>query len=210
VTCRWVQCELTAAMDLYSRCICGLRLTPVSTKAVDVAGSLYETMRPHPPDPRGKQRDVLPYHGVPGTVVVDARKLVDANGRRLLPSVAAETIVYDHGQVFLSHHMRSVCARFGISLQPARPRTPTDKCGWYLDILSSGSVITRYCHLGSRPLVDVGQPVTVGQPIGYVGSSGNSTGPHLHFEVHVNADPGPSGAIDPQPFFRLRGLALGE
>lgn len=127
VTCRWVQCELTAAMDLYSRCICGLRLTPVSTKAVDVAGSLYETMRPHPPDPHGEQRDALPYHGVPGTVVVDARKLVDAHGRLLLPSVAAETIVYDHGQVYLSHHMRSVCARFGISLQPARPRTPTDK-----------------------------------------------------------------------------------
>ena len=33
VTCRWVQAELTVAMDLYSRCITGLRLTPVSTKA---------------------------------------------------------------------------------------------------------------------------------------------------------------------------------
>lgn len=126
LTCRWVQAELTIAMDLYSRCICGLRLTPVSTKAVDVAGSLYETLRPHPPDPAG-QSPALPYQGVPGTVVVDARKLVDAKGRLLLPSVAAETIVYDHGKIYLSNHVRSVCARFGISLQPARPRTPTDK-----------------------------------------------------------------------------------
>ncbi len=127
VTCRWVQCELTAAMDLYSRCICGLRLTPVSTQAVDVAATMYETLRPVPPAVTGESRSALPYQGVPATVVVDARKLVDAHGRSLLPSVAAETIVYDHGRVYLSNHLRSVCARFGISLQPCRPYSPTDK-----------------------------------------------------------------------------------
>jgi transposase InsO family protein len=125
VTCQWVQCELTAAMDLYDRCICGLRLTPVSTKALDVAGVLYETVHPRIPDDDEVQ--ALPAHGVPDSVVLDARKLVDAKGRPLLPSVAAETIVYDHGQIYLSQHVESVCARFGISLQPARPRTPTDK-----------------------------------------------------------------------------------
>jgi transposase InsO family protein len=125
VTCRWVQCELTASMDLYDRCICGLRLTPMSTKAVDVAGVLYETV--HPRQPAAEEVEALPAHGVPGTVVVDARKLVDSHGLPLLPSVAAETIVYDHGQIYVSQHVESVCARFGISLQPARPRTPTDK-----------------------------------------------------------------------------------
>ncbi|HET9973409.1 MAG TPA: hypothetical protein VFQ68_34615 [Streptosporangiaceae bacterium] len=35
-----MQAELTAAMDLYDRCITGLRLTPVSTKAVDAAAVL--------------------------------------------------------------------------------------------------------------------------------------------------------------------------
>jgi len=125
VTCRWVQVELTAAMDLYSRCISGLRLTPVSTKAADVAGCLYDTVRPQPqPDAAGGQ---LPYHGIPATVVVDARKLIDSAGAALLPSVAAETVVYDRGQIYLSNHVRSVCARLGISMQPARPRTPTDK-----------------------------------------------------------------------------------
>lgn len=124
VTCRWVQAELTVAMDLYTRCICGLCLTPVSTKAVDVAGVLYETLRPRT-DRAGAEG--LPYHGVPATVVVPADKLVDDKGRTLLPSVAAETIVYDHGQIYLSRNVESVCTKFGISLQPARPRTPTDK-----------------------------------------------------------------------------------
>jgi transposase InsO family protein len=124
VTCRWVQAELTVSMDLYDRCICGLRVTPVSTKAVDVAGVLYETVHPRLP---AAQVEALPAHGVPATVVLDAGKLLDGHGQPLLPSVAAETIVYDHGQIYVSAHVESVCARFGISLQPARPRTPTDK-----------------------------------------------------------------------------------
>ncbi len=134
VTCRWVQAELTLAMDLYSRCITGLRLTPISTKAVDVAAVLYETVRPRADDPGADPTDGLasgrepfPYHGTPSVVVVDARKLIDNAGRPLLPAVAAETIVYDHGKVYLSNHVQGVCERLGISLQPARPQTPTDK-----------------------------------------------------------------------------------
>ncbi|MYU06060.1 DDE-type integrase/transposase/recombinase [Streptomyces sp. SID8366] len=123
VTCRWVRCELTVAMDLYSRCIVGLRLTPVSTKSVDVAGVLFETVRPR----EGPEAGPLPYCGVPSTVVLDAEKLVDRDGQPLLPSVAAETIVFDHGKIYMSKHIQSVCAKFRISLQPARPMTPTDK-----------------------------------------------------------------------------------
>jgi hypothetical protein len=126
VTCRWVQCELTAAIDLYSRVIIGLRLTPVSTKSVDVAGVLFETVRANPPSPTDGI-EPLPYCGIPATVVADAEKLVDAHGQPLLPTVAAETIVFDHGKVYLSNHIQSVCAKFGISLQPARPFIPTDK-----------------------------------------------------------------------------------
>src|SRR6266566_4512342 len=105
VTCRWVQAELTVSMDLYDRCICGLRVTPVSTKAVDVAGVLYETV--HPRLATGEVQ-ALPAHGVPDTVVLDARRLVDSHGLPLLPSVAAETIVYDHGQIYVSHHVERV------------------------------------------------------------------------------------------------------
>ena len=48
VTCRWVKAQLTVAQDLFDRRIVGLRVTPVSTKAVDVAGVLFEAVTGDP------------------------------------------------------------------------------------------------------------------------------------------------------------------
>ncbi len=81
-------------------------------------------------------------------------------------------------------------------------------CGWYVEILHADEVITRYCHMGSRPAVTVGQMVQVGQALGQVGSSGNSSGPHLHFEVHLNRELGSRGAIDPTAFMAAKGASL--
>ena len=47
-------------------------------------------------------------------------------------------------------------------------------------------ISTLYAHMLSPAIVAVGQTVTQGQVIGYVGSTGNSSGNHLHFEVRVN------------------------
>ncbi|MEU6022600.1 M23 family metallopeptidase [Micromonospora sp. NPDC047134] len=85
----------------------------------------------------------------------------------------------------------------------------TRGCGWYVDIDHPGGLMTRYCHLDQPPMVTVGQPVAVGQPIGVVGSTGHSSGPHLHYEVHVNSAAGPNGAIDPVPFMAAQGAPLG-
>jgi murein DD-endopeptidase MepM/ murein hydrolase activator NlpD len=55
-------------------------------------------------------------------------------------------------------------------------------------IAHNGGLSTMYTHL-SRFNVSVGQGIAVGDTLGFVGTSGWSTGPHLHFEVHVNGIP---------------------
>jgi murein DD-endopeptidase MepM/ murein hydrolase activator NlpD len=81
-------------------------------------------------------------------------------------------------------------------------------CGWMVEILHAGDVMTRYCHMVERPAVQVGQHVVAGQRIGRVGTSGNSSGPHLHFEVHLNNDRRSVGAINPVPFMQQQGAPL--
>jgi len=83
-------------------------------------------------------------------------------------------------------------------------------CGWYVKIQHAGGISTLYCHMVRRGIVQPGQAVAAGQIIGYVGSSGNSSAPHLHFEVHVNTPPTtPGNAIDPLPFMRAHGAPIG-
>jgi putative transposase len=96
-------------------------VTAVSTKAVDVAGVLYETIAGRPAPTSWPSAATWPYHGVPATVVFDETAATTA------PVCAPETLVVDHGKVFLSAHVLAVCTRLGISIQPAQPHKPTDK-----------------------------------------------------------------------------------
>ena len=70
--------------------------------------------------------------------------------------------------------------------------------------IKHGDMYTGYAHLSST-VINKGQAVKQGQLIGYSGSTGSSTGPHLHFEVidiPQNWNNGYSARIDPRPFFR--------
>ena len=69
--------------------------------------------------------------------------------------------------------------------------------GNYIMINHGGGRVTLYAHMSAFAISN-GQSVTQGQVIGYVGSTGNSTGPHLHFEVRVNG-----ATTDPKSYFNF-------
>ena len=83
------------------------------------------------------------------------------------------------------------------------------KAGWnggygrMVEVDHGNGFSTRYGHL-SRIDVKVGDHVVRGDVIGEVGSSGRSTGPHLHYEVRRNGD-----AIDPLAFLKA-GMKVGK
>ncbi len=71
--------------------------------------------------------------------------------------------------------------------------------GRMVEIDHGNGFATRYGHLSGMD-VEVGQTIRMGQVIGRVGSTGRSTGPHLHYETRVDGD-----AVDPQKFLRAAG-----
>ncbi|MEU5094881.1 M23 family metallopeptidase [Streptomyces sp. NPDC020996] len=79
--------------------------------------------------------------------------------------------------------------------------------GMEVVIEHAGGYWTQYAHLAAVA-VDRGQRVTTGQWIGQSGTTGNSTGPHLHLEVRVTPEAG--SAVDPVPWLTARGVPLGQ
>ncbi|MGW3571536.1 M23 family metallopeptidase [Streptomyces sp. NPDC000941] len=72
-------------------------------------------------------------------------------------------------------------------------------------IKHADNTYSQYAHL-SLVKVSVGQAVTTGQEIGLSGSTGNSTGPHLHFEIRTTPNYG--SAIEPLAFLRSHGVKV--
>ncbi|PIR04561.1 MAG: hypothetical protein COV59_00345 [Candidatus Magasanikbacteria bacterium CG11_big_fil_rev_8_21_14_0_20_39_34] len=92
----------------------------------------------------------------------------------------------------LQHTGVDIAGPTGLSNYAARSGTVIkSQCGWnggygcYVILDHGGGVQTLYGH-NSKLLVSVGQTVNQGDPVGILGSTGRSTGPHLHFEVRVN------------------------
>ncbi|MEV5451757.1 Mu transposase C-terminal domain-containing protein [Streptomyces sp. NPDC052535] len=116
--------ELTALVDIASRSITAAVLRP-TTKAADVSALLArsitpETMRPGWPQALRMSRSVLPHRRL---LALDER-LEQAAAR---PVIVPETIVCDHGKVFISHNFRASCRFLGVSLQPTHKASPFEK-----------------------------------------------------------------------------------
>ncbi|MFE1012481.1 peptidoglycan DD-metalloendopeptidase family protein [Streptomyces sp. NPDC058794] len=77
--------------------------------------------------------------------------------------------------------------------------------GMQVVVQHAGGYYTQYAHLAAVA-VDQGDRVRPGQWVGQSGSTGNSTGPHLHFEVRVTPEMG--SAVDPVPWLTERGVSL--
>ena len=73
-----------------------------------------------------------------------------------------------------------------------------------VEITHANGIVTRYAHL-SRIDVTAGQPIEAGETLGGLGSTGRSTGPHLHFEVRINGK-----AVNPRPFLETAPDVLKE
>jgi murein DD-endopeptidase MepM/ murein hydrolase activator NlpD len=79
---------------------------------------------------------------------------------------------------------------------------PASGFGLWVRVQHAGGLITVYGHI-NESLVDVGQRVGAGEQIATLGNRGESTGPHLHFEVHQDGS-----KINPLPWLRSRGVSI--
>lgn len=74
--------------------------------------------------------------------------------------------------------------------------------GNYVEVEHGNAVQTRYGHMSSRA-VEPGQQVKKGDILGYVGSTGRSTGNHLHYEVRIDGAP-----VNPMPFVQSDSMTV--
>ena len=117
------------------------------------------------------------------------RLITSPYGNRVSPTLGATTF----------HAGVDIGAPYGSNVLAALPGKVID-AGWYggyglcVIIAHDEGISTLYGHLDSIH-VNVGQQVSRGQVIGLCGSSGISTGPHIHYEVRVNGNP-----INPLPY----------
>ncbi|WP_420843997.1 M23 family metallopeptidase [Lentzea albidocapillata] len=105
------------------------------------------------------------------------------------------------------HHGLDIAAPLGTAIVAASDGLvidagPASGYGLWIRIQHRGGTITTYGH-NNRNHVHTGQAVFAGQPIAEVGNRGQSTGPHLHFQIEVGGE-----AIDPVTFYRQNGIEL--
>jgi murein DD-endopeptidase MepM/ murein hydrolase activator NlpD len=122
-------------------------------------------------------------------------------GEMVMPPVNLRQI----SRGFTSYHSGiDLMAPYGSPIRAAAGGTVA-YAGWYfaygqiVDIQHADGVLTRYAHMEDfEPGIAAGTPVSVGQIIGHVGTTGRAHGAHVHFEVRLNGH-----AVDPKPYLGL-------
>ncbi len=133
--------ELTGAVDVATRTLCAAVLRPMGTKAVDASLLLARMLVPEPMRPGWPEVLRMSASRLPHRSLADIdERLRNAAAK---PVIVPETIVCDHGRIFLSRTFERSCASLGISLQPAHLRAPTDKA---IVEATFGAISTLFCQ----------------------------------------------------------------
>jgi len=109
-----------------------------------------------------------------------------------LPIIARITSVLGDPRSYGQHEGYDLAAPTGPRILAAAPGTVSqsgympDGYGYYVEVEHGSGVKSLYGHMMSAPLVSKGETVGRGETLGYVGATGNATGPHLHFHIVAN------------------------
>ena len=165
-----VRADLTIVVDVATRTICAAVLRPVGTKAVDAALLLARMLVPEPMRPGWSGALRMSASRLPHARLLDIDARMELAAAR--PVIVPDTIVIDGGKVFVSDTFTRACERLGISIQRARPRTPTDKA---IVEATFGSINTLFCQ----------------HVAGYTGSNTTLAGPRCDRGVDAAGVAGP-------------------
>jgi len=133
--------ELVAAIDVGTRTLCAAILRPVGAKAVDAAVLLARMMVPEPMRPGWDQALAMSASRIPYERLATIDQRIELAAAK--PVIIPDTVVIDHGKVFLSEVFLRAADTLGISVQPAHQQTGTDKATIERTF---GSVNTLFCQ----------------------------------------------------------------
>ncbi len=145
IMCRYAdgvtrRAELTIAVDVATRSIAAGVIAP-STKAVDAVAVLARMVVPDPLRPGWPESLLFAHSTLPYERLMSIDDRFEQAAAR--PVILPDTIVCDRGSVYMAETFRRACRTLGISLQPARPYTPTDKA---IVERTFGSINTLFCQ----------------------------------------------------------------
>jgi hypothetical protein len=123
--------ELTWLLDLYSRVILAIQVSPVTTGGTDITQLFFDLLRPRREPWAFHNGVTLPNAGLPDYLLINARTGEFAaegdDEADLVPSVRPETLVTDNGKIYISEQMHQICGTLHISILYGRVQKADDK-----------------------------------------------------------------------------------